>query len=88
MSSFWVPPQRTVILVAHSNVFDERLLVRAASLCDVHLKLCVDKMGPKLVKTLEVCKVHKAELDTGNIVSFEVHPGIGMRLNPISKFSV
>ena len=79
---------RTVILVAHSNVFDERLLIRAASLCDVHLKLCVDKMGPKLVKTLEVCKVHKAELDTGNIVSFEVHPGIGMRLNPISKFSV
>ena len=79
---------RTIILVAHSSVFDERLLVRAGSLCDAHLKVCVEKMGPKLVKTLEVCKVHNAELDTGNIVSFEVHPEAGMRINPISKFTV
>ena len=79
---------RTVILVAHSSAFDEKLLVRVASLCDVHLKLRVDKIGPKLAKTLEVCKVHKADQDTGNIVAFEVHPGIGMRINPISKFSV
>ena len=79
---------RTIMLVAHSYVFDEKLLVRVASLCDVHLKVCVEKMGPKLVKTLEVCKIHNAELDTGNIVSFEVHPSIGMRLNPINKFSV
>ena len=79
---------RTMLLVAHSYVFDEKLLVRVASLCDVHLKVCVEKMGPKLVKSLEVCKIHSAELETGNVVSFEVHPGIGMRINPIAKFSV
>ena len=79
---------KTVILVAHSHAFDEKLLVRVGSLCDVHLKLRVDNMGPKLAKTLEVCKVHKAEMDTGNIVAFEIHPGIGMRINPISKFSI
>ena len=79
---------RTVVLVAHSHAFDEKALVRAASLCDVHLKVCVDKMGPKLVKTLEVCKVHNAEQDTGNVVSFEIHPSVGMRINPIAKFTV
>ena len=79
---------RTIFLVAHSSAFDETMMVRVGSLCDVHLKLRVDKIGPKLAKTLEVCKVHKADQDTGNIVAFEVHPGIGMRINPITKFSV
>ena len=79
---------KTILLVAHSSVFDEKVMVRVASLCDVHLKLNVEKMGTKLVSSMEVFKVHKALMDTGNIVSFEVHPGIGMRINPISRFSV
>lgn len=79
---------RTIILVAHSATLDEKWLVRLAAVCDAHMRLIVAKMGPKLVKTIEVCKIHAAVLDTGNIVSFEVYPGIGMRLSPISKVTV
>jgi flagellar protein FlaH len=42
-------------------------------------------VGQKLVKTLEVTKVRGAEKTTGNIVSFEVEPGWGMRVIPINK---
>ena len=74
---------RTVILVAHSYAFDERMLIRLRALCDAHLSLRVERVGAKLAKMLEVYKIHNAMLSTGNVVSFEVEPGIGMRVIPI-----
>jgi flagellar protein FlaH len=41
-----------------------------------------------LVKVLEVAKVRGAELSTGNIVSFDVEPMLGMKIIPVSKVSV
>ena len=79
---------RTIILVTHSTSFGEKMLNRIRGLCDVHLKLCLDRIGAKLVKTLEVNKIHNAELDTGSIICFEVLPGLGMRLSPIVKVSI
>jgi len=76
---------RTIILVAHSAALDEKLRIRLGALCDAHLKLGVEKIGAKLVKTLEVCKIHNAELFTGDIVKFDVEPGLGIRVTPISK---
>ena len=34
---------------------------------------------------LEVSKVRNAERTTGNIISFEVEPKMGMRIIPITK---
>ena len=79
---------RTILLVAHSYTFEEKTLVRLRSLCDAHLRTCVEKTGAKLLKSLEVCKVHNAELDTGNVATFEVQPGIGIRISPVGKFKV
>ncbi len=76
---------RTIIMVAHSSTFDEKTLVRLAALCDVQLRMAVEKIGAKLVKSMEVCKVHSAELGTGDIVAFDVEPGLGMRISPVSK---
>ena len=76
---------RTIILVAHSHAFDEQMLIRLRSLCDAHLSFRVENVGAKLVKVLEVHKIQNAEGLTGNVVSFEVEPGIGMRIIPISK---
>jgi flagellar protein FlaH len=75
----------SVAVVLHSHAIDSELLVRLRSLCDAHLQLRTEEVGKKLVKTLEVTKVRGADKTTGNIVSFEVEPGWGMRVIPISK---
>ena len=75
----------SVIIVVHSHGLTSELLTRLRSLCDAHLQLHTEEVGQKLVKSLEVTKVRGAEQHTGNIISFEVEPGWGMRVIPISK---
>ncbi len=79
---------RTIILVAHSYAFDEEMLSRTRSLCDAHFKLRLENMGDRLVKILEVLKVRGAERATGDVVTFEVEPKVGMRIIPMSKAKV
>ncbi len=76
---------KTVVTVVHSYAFDERMLIRLRSLCDADLRLRIEEVGDQLVKVLEVAKVRGAEKKTGNIVAFDVEPGIGMRIIPVSK---
>ena len=76
---------RTVILVSHSYAFEENMVIRLRALCDAHLSLGVEKVGTRLVDTLEVRKFRNAELKTDNMVSFEVEAGVGMRIMPMSK---
>ena len=45
----------------------------------------IDQLGERLVKSMEVAKVRNADQSTGNIISFDVEPGIGMKIIPISK---
>ena len=76
---------RTVFIVVHSYGFDEKMLIRVRSLCDAHLTLRMEQVGDRLIKMLEVSKVRNADRTTGNIVSFDVEPGLGMRIIPITK---
>lgn len=75
----------TVVTIIHSHAVDQDLLVRIQSLCDAHLRLRTENAGSKLVKIMEVAKIRGASKNTGNIISFEIEPGIGMRIIPISK---
>jgi flagellar protein FlaH len=75
----------TIVLVVHSHAVDKELLVRITSLCDAHLRLRTEEVGERLIKAMEVAKVRGASKRTGNIVSFEVEPGFGMRIIPINK---
>lgn len=79
---------RTIILVAHSYAFDEEVLSRTRSLCDAHFRIRLEQMGDRLVKILEVLKVRGADRATGDVVSFEVEPKVGMRIIPMSKARV
>ena len=76
---------RTMVNVVHSYAFDETMLIRVRSLCDAHLKLRLEEVGDRLIKMMEVSKVRNADRSTGNIISFEVEPGMGMRIIPINK---
>ncbi len=79
---------RSVILVAHSYAFPEDILARSRSLCDIHLRLRLEQVGDRMIKMLEVLKVHGAEKLTGDVVSFEVEPKLGMRVIPLAKAKV
>jgi flagellar protein FlaH len=75
---------RTISLVAHSDAFNETCLTRVRSVCDAHLRLRLQVMGETLMKILEVPKIHGAEKNTGKIVSFDVEPGLGIKVTPLS----
>ena len=76
---------RTIINVVHSYAFNDSTLIRVRSMCDAHLRLRIEEIGNQLVKSLEVAKVRGADRTTGNIVAFDVEPGMGMRIIPITK---
>ncbi len=75
----------TVIVTLHSDVVGEQLIGTMRSLCDANLRLHVAQDGQRMVKTLEVAKIQGAASATGAVVGFEVEPGWGMRVIPISK---
>ena len=75
----------SLIFTMHSYASTEQLLTRLRSMCDAHLRLRVEEVGTQLVKVLEVSKVRGAAKSTGNIVSFDVEPGLGMKIIPVTK---
>jgi flagellar protein FlaH len=76
---------RTIINVIHNYALDSNVLVRLRSASDAHLRLMIEKIGDKLVKALEVAKVRGAAQTTGNVITFEVEPEVGMKIMPLSK---
>lgn len=78
----------SVINVVNSYAFSEASLARVRSISDAHLTLRTEQVGDLIVKVLEVAKVRGAEMSTGNIVSFDVEPMLGMKIIPVSKVSV
>ena len=76
---------KTVMFTMHSYAFSEQMFIRLRSICDAHMRLRVEEVGDQLVKALEVAKIRGAEKSTGNVISFEVEPGLGMRIIPITK---
>jgi archaeal flagellar protein FlaH len=76
---------RTIMNVTHTYALDNDTLIRVRSACDAHLKLTIEKVGDKLVKSLEVAKVRGATQNTSNVVAFEVEPEVGMKIMPISR---
>lgn len=75
----------TIVNVTHTYAFEQDFLIRIRSVCDAHFKLLIEKVGDKLVKTLEVAKIRGAVQSTGNILSFDVEPEIGMKIMPMSR---
>ncbi len=75
----------SVMVTLHSDGVNNDMLGPIRSMCDAHLNLKSAQDGQKLVKTLEVAKIRGAASGTGSIFGFDVEPGWGMRVIPISK---
>jgi flagellar protein FlaH len=82
-----VAEARTIVVVASTYAFDDTTLARLRSMCDAHFTLRTEEVGDQIVKILEVAKVRGASKTTGNIITFDVEPGIGIKIIPISKAS-
>ena len=76
---------QVIACTVHENAFDEDFLLRVTSICDAYLRLQVTASGTNLVKTMEVAKIRGADMRTGNILGFEVEPGMGIRIVPVSR---
>ena len=83
-----VDKEKTILITLHTYAFAEDTLVRIRSSCDAHLMMKRALVGQKYVMVMEVVKIRGARKTTGNIVSFEVHPGFGMKIIPISMARV
>ncbi len=79
---------RTMLITLHTYAFDEDTLIRIRSIADGHIKLRLEQVGDKNVNMMEVAKVRGARKVTGNVVSFEVHPGYGLKVVPYSSVQV
>lgn len=79
---------KTILITLHPYAFEEDTLVRIRSTCDAHLVMRKTLLGNKYVMLMEVVKVRGAHKTTGNIVSFEVHPGYGMKIIPVSMAKI
>ena len=79
---------KTILITLHTYAFEEDTLIRIRSICDAHLSMKKALIGDTYVMVLEVVKVRGARKTTGNLVSFEVHPGYGMKIIPISMAKV
>lgn len=79
---------KTILITLHTYAFEEDTLIRIRSICDAHLSMKKALIGDKYVMVMEVVKVRGARKTTGNLVSFEVHPGYGMKIIPISMARV
>jgi flagellar protein FlaH len=75
---------KTILITLHTYAFEEDTLVRIRSISDAHITMKKALVGDKYVMVLEVQKVRGARKTTGNLVSFEVHPGYGMKVIPMS----
>lgn len=76
---------KTILITLHQHAFKEDTLVRIRSACDCHLFLRKEQVGDRYVSVLEVAKIRGAKKTTGNLVSFEVHPGFGLKIIPVSE---
>lgn len=75
----------TVMITLHTQAVASELVGPIRSMCDAHLVLRSEQDGQRIVKTLEVAKIRGAGSSTGAVVGFDVEPGWGMRVIPISK---
>ncbi len=79
---------KTILITLHQYAFDEDTLIRIRSIADGHIKLKVETIGDRNVNMMEVSKIRGASKASGNVVSFEVQPGYGMKIIPFSSAQI
>ena len=77
--------EKSIIITIHPYAFNQDLLVRMRSICDVHFTLMIKEVGEKIVKMLQVPKLKGAVKPVSITLSFEVDPAFGIKILPFSQ---
>lgn len=77
--------EKSILITIHPYAFNQDLLIRMRSICDVHFTLTVKEMGERIVKLLQVPKLKGAIKPSSIILSFEVDPAFGIKVLPFSQ---
>ena len=79
---------RTIIIAARSSAFDDSTHSRVHGICDNHIRVGTERIRDRMLNTLGVLKVNKAELHSDNGFSFEMEPGVGITIVPMSRVKI
>ena len=86
---------RSIILTIDTHVFEGETRPRAHSMCDYYLKLSSQDMilapgqvDTRIIKVLEVTKLHGAERHEQPDLKFEIKPKVGIQILPLVKVRV
>ena len=84
-----------MILTLDSHAFDIKTLARAHAMSDYYLKLTSQDMilapgqvDTRVIKVLEVTKLHGATRHEGPNLKFEIKPNVGIQILPLVKVRV
>ncbi len=75
-------------VVVHTYSFTQELLIRIRAMTDTHLSLSIREVTGQLLKTLQVLKIRGASKSTGDVITFEVEPGFGIKVLPYTQVKV
>ncbi|MEN3048484.1 MAG: ATPase domain-containing protein [Candidatus Caldarchaeales archaeon] len=76
------------VFTVHPYSFSQDFMVRLRSMADVHLSLNIREVSGQILKTLQVLKVRGASKATGDVITFEVEPGFGIKVLPYTQVRV
>ncbi|MCS7117333.1 MAG: hypothetical protein NZ957_00910 [Thaumarchaeota archaeon] len=76
------------VFTIHPYSFSQDFMVRLRSMADVHLSLNIREVSGQILKTLQVLKVRGANKATGDVITFEVEPGFGIKVLPYTQVRV
>ena len=77
--------EKSVIITVHPYAFDQEMLIRMRSVCDVHFILSIKEIGNRIIKILQVPKLKGAVKPSSITLSFDVDPAFGIRVLPFSQ---
>ncbi len=75
-------------VTVHTYSFTQELLIRIRAMADTHLSLSIREVSGQLLKTLQVLKIRGASKSTGDVITFEVEPGFGIKVLPYTQVKV
>ena len=76
---------KSIIITIHPYAFNQDLLIRMRSICDVHFTLTIKEIGERIVKILQVPKLKGAVKPSSITLSFDVDPAFGIKVLPFSQ---
>ena len=86
---------RSIFLTASSHTFEKRTLSRIYALSDYYLRprsgdamIMEGMVDKRIIKVLQVLKLHGADCQTIGTVTFEIKPKVGIRILPFVRIRV